>query len=153
MHVKFGWLPEWLRRIVWNNPVASDWDLWWVFLFGDGRFCVEGNGDGAGTCNPTTRCFRPSFPFGLKHYTCLEINVRFKFTYNCSLVDPLKIPCCFSAYWFYLSSSDRIRFFNLVPWDFFFDGKWASELYASNSQAHFNEKSADCLHLQSNWFV
>lgn len=72
------WLPEWLRRIVWNNPVASDWDLWWVFLFGDVRFCVEGNGGGAGTCNPTIRCFRLSFPFGLKRYTFKDKLVSFQ---------------------------------------------------------------------------
>lgn len=43
------------------------------------------------------------------------------------------------------SSSMRLR--SLVPCDFFLDGRLASELYASSSQAHFSEKSADCLHL------
>lgn len=60
-------LPEWLRRRDWKSPVASDWDLWWVFLLGDVTHWAEGRGGGGGTCKPDARCFRqPAFPFGLK---------------------------------------------------------------------------------------
>lgn len=139
-----NYLPEWLRRSVWNNPVASDWDLWCVFLLGDVTLCIEINGGGAGVCNPATRCFLFSFPFGLmfhiKQLNITKISVRIHIVYKA----PCHVRFHFASY---LSSSERIRFFSLVPWDFFLDGKWASALYASNSQAHFNEKSADCLHL------
>lgn len=41
------------------------------------------------------------------------------------------------------SSSDKIRFLSLVPCDFFWVGKEASDEYASSNQEHWSEKSTD----------
>lgn len=76
-------------------------------------------------------------------FTCCGITV------SRSAVCSDDVIAMLAVLWFFgLSSSDRMRFLNLMPCGFFLVGNVGSELKASNSQAHFSEKSMDFLHLK-----